>query len=122
MLCLPGRDAAGYSAGWPQRDVVGARGLAGWRRELEGPYQRGERDHRFEHREMLTDARPGSTAEREPRVAVPGLLLLRGEPLRVKALRLLPECRMPVGGPGRSDRRLPHTGGRRSDRPGPPAG
>ena len=37
---------------------------------------------------MLTDARPGSTAEREPRVAVPGLLLLRSEPLRVKALRL----------------------------------
>jgi len=49
--------------GRPQRDVVGAGGLAGWRRELEGPYQRGERDHRFEHRDVLTDARPKSTAE-----------------------------------------------------------
>src|SRR5262249_34093560 len=100
MLCLPGCDVAGYSVGWPQRDVVGARGLAGWRRELEVPYQRGERDHRFEHREMLADAGPGSTSEREPRVAMPGLLLPRGEPLRVEALRLFPECRVPVGDPG----------------------
>src|SRR5215469_6052822 len=100
MLCLPGCDAAGYSVGRPQRDVVGAGGLAGWRRELEVPDQCGERDHRFEHREMLTDARPGPAAEREPRVAVPGLLLLRGEPQRVKALRLLPECRVALGDPG----------------------
>ena len=53
-------------------------------------------------REVLTDAGTGAAAEREPRVAVPGLPL-RGEPSRVEAPGIVPEARVPVRHPRRDD-------------------
>jgi hypothetical protein len=64
------------------------------------PHQHSQCDHRLEHGEVLPHAPARPAAERAPRIAVPGLLALWGEPLGVEALGLLPELRMAVNHPG----------------------
>src|SRR5436190_6713000 len=77
--------------------------VAGREAEAIAPGDRRENQHGFCHRERHADADARPRAEWNVGEAVPRGALLRQEPLRIEALRMLPERRLSMQQPGRDD-------------------